>query len=221
MGGDDEGGDAAERLARYTPATLTGAHWAGAREVVVAAVLAAGPENAEDTKGLVSRLCQLLTAHPGWDRRQAPDLTVLVTDPAIAVHLARLQAAGKSGKTRENQRADLRRIARGLAGTALPARALARPVAVPAATGPLLTWLLADEPVPVAVRAWEQLTGRTITRDVLNPVVAAVNAANAAASGPGTVEALIRVSTPPWEEVSLPTWPRRVPEDTTRTAAQI
>lgn len=201
-----------ERLARYTRVTLTAAHWAVAREAVVAAALMAGPENAEDAKGLVSRLCQLLAAHPGWDHRHALELTVLVTEPAIATHLARLQAAGKSGKTRENHRADLRRIARGLAGTGQPARSSAGPVAVPAATGPLLTWLLTGQRPLVAVRAWEQHTGRRLTRNVLNPVVTALVTANAAQPSPGTLLALATVGTPASGEVSPSTWSRSVTE---------
>lgn len=209
----------AERLARYTPTALPAAQWELARDGVIAAVLSAGPENAEDAKGLVSRLCQLLAAHPGWDRRHAPSLPVLVTEAAIAMHLERLKAAGKSGKTRENHRADLRRIARGLAGTVTAARPAAPARAVPRASGPLLAWLLACEPVPVAVRAWEELTGRSVTRDVLNPVVTAVKGANASGLDAGTVAALSRVGTPAWGEASPPTWPPHVPEEIAYTAA--
>ena len=199
----------AVRLARVTPATLPAAHWVLARGPVTAAVLAAGPDSAEDAKGLVSRLCQLLAGHAGWDRRVAPDLSVPVLEPAIATHLARLQAAGKSGKTRENHRADLRRIARALAGTATPTRrADAEPAQVPAATGPLLTWLLAGEGPLTAVRAWEQLTGRRVTRAVLNPVAAAALSAIAAQPDPGTLAALTSVGTPAAGEVSPGTWPR-------------
>ncbi|MDX6243158.1 MAG: hypothetical protein QOE76_881, partial [Frankiales bacterium] len=204
----------AQRLARYTPTTLSAGPWSLARDPATAAVLAACPVSAEDAKGLVSRLCQLLAGHPGWDRRQVPDLTVLVTEPAIVAHLARLTVAGKSAKTRENHRADLRRVARALAGTTRPPSApnmtgtstsTAPAGRVPATSQHLLDWLTAGVAPLVAVAAWEDRTGRKASRDVLDPVVKAVVAhceTNATDSAAGMVGLFVPVGTSVWGEVS-------------------
>ena len=106
------------RLARYTPRCLPAGQWDLAAAVVRAAVVSAGPVDAEDAKGLVSRLCMLLAGPCGWDRTGVPDLAGLLVRSGIDAHLDRMAAAGKKPKTRENHRADLARIARGLAGIA-------------------------------------------------------------------------------------------------------
>ena len=208
---------AERRLAAYTPGCLTTEAWSNAREPVVAAVLAARPTGAEDAEGLVSRLCQLLAGHSGWDPRTVPDLTALVTDVAIAVHLTRLGAAGKSGKTRENHRADLRRIARALAGTMSASGDPApRRTRTPAGLGAgvlLLGWLNTGQPVIPVVVAWEQATGRRAAT-ALPAVIAALCAARAPGIPPGTVAAL-SAACAPTRMVSPRTWTSDTATDST------
>ena len=159
------------RLDRYRPSCLSGRDWALAGPAVRAAVLAARPADAEDAKGLVSRLCLFLAGPCGWDRTAAPDLTGLLGEAGISVHLDRLQAAGKAGKTRENHRADLRRLVRAVAG--LPPRqpAAARPARLaPVGQAKVLEgW---TGPLTALAAAWEQRLGRPLRREDLDPVAA-------------------------------------------------
>ena len=181
--------EAQARLRRYVPTSLSARGWALAKDQVQAAVLAAEPVNAEDAKGLVSRLCLFLAGPCGWDRSGAPDLAGLLTEAGIAAHLERLQAAGKAGKTRENHRADLRRLARAAAGTPTTRTP-------PATTEPARPsgWraAVADAPTPfvATVAAWAIQAGRPLTRDVLDPVtrwLAHHSRATATAGTTGTV----------------------------------
>lgn len=178
MGSDRAAESPARRLARYTPASLSAAEWALAGPAVRATVLGADPSDAEDAKGLASRACLPLTGHAGWDRRRPPELAGLLTEAAITAHLDRLTRAGKAGKTRENHRADLRRPARAAAG--LPprprgARRASDPAAgLPAGSAVLLSWLAAGTPLVVAATAFSRGQHRPLTRDVLEPVVAAL-----------------------------------------------
>ena len=184
------------RLDRYRPSSLSGREWTLAGPAVRAVVLASGPTDAEDAKGLVSRLCLFLAGSCGWDRTAAPDLTGLLGEAGIAAHLDRLRAAGKAGKTRENHRADLRRLAR--AANGLPGRqpaasrvAAARPVPpAPAGRAELLGgW---TGPLSALAAAWEQRCGRPLRRDDLDPVVASLagrTAPCASPEAPGTMPA--------------------------------
>ncbi len=177
------------RLDRYRPSSLSGREWTLAGPVVRAAVVAAGPTDAEDAKGLVSRLCLLLAGPCGWDRTTAPDLTGLLGEAGIAAHLDRLRAAGKAGKTRENHRADLRRLARAVAG--LPPRQPAAPRPVPSAAGGRAELLGAwNGPLTALAAAWEERSGRPLRREDLDPVVASLvvrKGACASPTPPGTV----------------------------------
>ena len=117
-----------QRLARYTPERLRPAHWALARPAG-RAVLDARPRSADDAKAVMSKLCQLLAGHAGWDRTTPPDLVRLVTPDAIEAQLKRLDLAGKSDKTLANQRASPRRLARAVGKTDVgsPGAAAPRP----------------------------------------------------------------------------------------------
>jgi len=75
---DSPSAEAMARLERYTPDCLPAGQWALAGETVKAAVLAAEPVDAEDAKGLVSRLCLFLVGPCGWDRSRGPDLVALL-----------------------------------------------------------------------------------------------------------------------------------------------
>jgi len=181
--------DAQERLDRYVPTSLSVRDWATAQDRVQAGVLAAGPVNAEDAEGLVSRLCLFLAGPCGWDRSGPPELTGLLTEAGIAAHLERLAAGGKASKTRENHRADLRRVARDVAAAPLTK---ARPAAPGPATPTGWRAGVANAPTPfvATAAAWARQDGHPLTRDSLNPVVrwlAHVLPATATAGTTGTV----------------------------------
>ncbi|MDE3204884.1 MAG: hypothetical protein KGQ66_11790 [Acidobacteriota bacterium] len=177
------------RLDRYRPACLSGPHWALAGPGVRAVVLAAFPTDAEDAKGLVSRLCLFLAGPCGWDRRAAPDLAGLLGEAGIAAHLDRLRASGKAGKTRENHRADLRRLARAVGGMPPGQPAPSRPT--PPAPGGRAELLGAwNGPLTALAAAWEQRAGRPLRREDLGPVVASLvgrTAPCASPEAPGTM----------------------------------
>ncbi len=210
------------RLDRYRPACLSGRDWVLAGPAVRAAVLACGPSGAEDAKGLVSRLCLFLAGPCGWDRTGAPDLASLLGTTAIASHLLRLAHNGKAGKTRENHRADLRRLARGLAGPPTRQEQEARPLPAPQQQlGGFPSW-----PVPLAAVAvaWRQLSGHRLRREDLEQIIrpltreyagCAMGAAGgtiATLSAPALLAAADAVVRP--LEVTAPTSPktRREPE---------
>lgn len=179
------------RLDRYRPACLSGRDWALAGPAVRAVVLAARPTDAEDAKGLVSRLCLFLAGPCGWDRISAPDLAGLLGEAGIAAHLERLHGAGKAGKTRENHRADLRRLARAVAGLPPRQRAAARPA--PALRGGSAELFCAwSGPLTALAVAWAKRSGRPLRREDLDPVVALLvgrDAPCALPEAPGTVPA--------------------------------
>lgn len=178
------------RLDRYRPACLSGWDWALAGPTVRAVVLAAGLTDAEDAKGLVSRLCLFLAGPCSWGRTVAPDLAGLLDEAGIAAHLERLRAAGKAGKTRENHRADLRRLARAASG--LPPRQRSAP-RVPAVRPALLAgagqakllgaW---NGPLAALAAAWAKRSGRPLRREDLDPVVASLVGSEGACASPGT-----------------------------------
>ncbi len=179
------------RLERYTPSCLRAEDWALAAAAVRAAVLGASPSDPEDAKGLASRLCRFLAGPCGWDRTDAPDLARLLSRAAIDAHLARLAAAGKAGKTRENHRADLQRVARTLAA-ATPARAhnRSRPGMRAAEISPVAAALHASGcGIAAGAGAFVQLTGRPLRREDLEPLgrLARTNAACARSGGAGTL----------------------------------
>ncbi len=213
-----------QRLARYTPYLLTAAQWALAQAPVTNAVLAAAPADAADAMGLASRLCRLLVEHPGWDGLSVPDLALLVTDPGISAHIARLAASGTSSQGQGKHLCDLRRLKHALAGTVAPVRAPVRkPVAPSAATRPLMSWLAAGEPLLTAVAAYEKSTGRSLSKKVMNRAAEGAPASSAAAPDPGTVLSLSSVGAPAWEVVSPRTWARSSSESTSgplRSAAR-
>ena len=205
---------AQERLSRYVPTSLSARDWSLTKEPAQAAVLAATPVNAEDAKGLVSRLCRFLAGPCGWDRSGAPDLAALLTETGIAAHLERLESAGKASKTRENHRADLRRVARALAGT--PTTKALRATAAPTAPA---GWRAAVTDAPTAfvatAEAWAHQAGRPITRDALDPVtrwLAHGSRATATQTGTGTVGA---VSTAAPLAAAVDVQPRVVSPDST------
>ncbi|HEU4675331.1 MAG TPA: hypothetical protein VFS29_05055, partial [Motilibacteraceae bacterium] len=193
--------------------------WALARGVVLGAVRACEPVDAEDAKGLASRACLFLAGPCGWAGTTAPDLRTLLTEPGIAAHLHRLKTAAKSGKTRENHRADLRRLARAVNGTHQPKKARAT-----APVEPVSALLLAvgscPAPFTAAVAALGQLGGRPVSREALDPLAAWL-AANAATDGPGTVRLLDAAAAlagvaPAAVEVVVPA--ARTPRPSTRTS---
>lgn len=167
------------RLDRYRPSSLSGREWTLAGPAVRAAVLAANPSDAEDAKGLVSRLCLFLAGPCGWDRTTTPDLAGLLGEAGIAAHLERLHGAAKAGKTRENHRADLRRLARAVAGLPPRQRAARRPApALRVRSGELFgTW---SGPLSALAAAWAKRSGRPLRRDDLDPVVVSLVGRNAA-----------------------------------------
>ena len=177
------------RLDRYRPSSLSGREWALAGPAVKAVVLAANPSDAEDAKGLASRLCLFLAGPCGWDRTAEPDLAGLLGETGIAAHLDRLQGAVKAGKTRENHRADLRRLARAAAG--LPPRQPPAPRPVPSAAGRRAELLEAwNGPLTALAAAWEMRSGRPMRREDLDPVVASLvgrTAPCASPEAPGTM----------------------------------
>lgn len=187
------------RLARYTPECLPAGQWALVGGTVKAAVLAAEPVDAEDAKGLVSRLCLFLAGPCGWDRSSVPDLVALLGRDGIDAHLDRLAIAGKKPKTAENHRADLARVARGLAGMAgRRVRAQEAPPAISA-----LAATLAGFPgsFAAAAAAWEELTGGPLRRDDLEPVSGLVEGPGSAAcafpGAPGTFSRLSGLASAP------------------------
>jgi hypothetical protein len=181
--------EVAARLDRYRPSCLSGREWTLAGPAVRAAVLAAGPSDAEDAKGLVSRLCLFLAGPCGWDRTAAPDLAALLREAGIAAHLDRLRAAGKAGKTRENHRGDLRRLARAVAGLAPRQPPAPRPVPSPVGGRAELlgAW---NGPLTSLAAAWGLWSGRPLRREDLDPVVASLvgrTAPCASPEAPGTM----------------------------------
>lgn len=121
----------------------------------------------------MSRLCLFLAGPSGWDRTAGPELAGLLGDAGIAAHLDRLRAAGKAGKTRENHRADLRRLARAVAG--LPARQPAAPrPAPPVRVGSGELFGARSRPLTALPVAWAQRSGRLLRREDLDPVVASL-----------------------------------------------
>lgn len=176
-----------QRLARYQ-STLLGPDWPTARGAVIAAVLAVGPRDAEDAKCLASRLCGFLQ-HARWNRSQAPDLQVLLTNTAIEERFRAVQAAGATSRGSAVQRSDLRRIAAALAsqpGPRAEAAASSRnrrpaPGAVSPSAGTLQELLAPAVALNVVAVAYEQRTGRSLRPDVLNEVIklAAVPSASA------------------------------------------
>ena len=177
------------RLDRYRPSCLSGRDWELAGPAVRAVVLASRPSAAEDAKGLVSRLCLFLAGPCGWDRTAAPDLAGLLGETGIAAHLDRLRTSGKAGKTRENHRVDLRRLARAVAG--LPSRQPSAPRSAPAAPAGRAELLAAwPGPLTALAVAWEQRSGRPLRRKELDPVVASLvvrEGACASPAAPGTM----------------------------------
>jgi hypothetical protein len=103
------------RLTRFVPRSLTAAQWDLAAAVVRAAVISAVPSSAAHAKVLASNLCAFLADSTVWDRSSVPELSALLIEAAISAHVQRQSAAGKRS-TANRKRADLRRIARALAG---------------------------------------------------------------------------------------------------------
>jgi hypothetical protein len=181
------------RLERYTPSCLRADDWALAAAAVRAAVLGARPQDPEDAKGLASRLCLFLAGPSGWDRTAAPDLGRLLSRVAIDAHLARLAAAGKARKTRENHRADLQRIARAITGTtpteARDRRRRQEPVGAVSRVAAALH--ASGCGIAAGAGAFVQLAGRPLRREDLEPLgrLARTNAACARSGGAGTIPA--------------------------------
>ena len=207
----------AQTTRSYLPSSLTAAQWALAQQPVVAAVRASSTPDAEFSKGTASRLCRMLSSHPRWDRVSTPDLTLLITEPAISAHLHHLTASGASAALVAAHRSSLRRIARVLAGTPRVARRRVAqrttPVALSSDSALLLSWLAASQPVLPTISAWEQLTGRQAA-NTLSPVVAALCAAGAPCLTPGTLAALSAVRAPTGI-VSPRSWTAETPVDMT------
>lgn len=179
------------RLERYTPSCLRAEDWALAAAAVRAAVLGARPQDPEDAKGLASRLCLFLAGPSGWDRTAAPDLGRLLSRVAIDAHLARLAAAGKARKTRENYRADLQRIAQAITGTTpIEARDRCRRQEPVGAVSRVAAALHASGcGIAAGAGAFAQLTGRPLRREDLEPLegLTRTNAACARSGGAGTI----------------------------------
>ncbi|MDA8297563.1 MAG: hypothetical protein M0004_13440 [Actinomycetota bacterium] len=181
------------RLERYTPSCLRAEDWALAAAAVRAAVLGARPQDPEDAKGLASRLCLFLAGPSGWDRTAAPDLGRLLSRVAIDAHLARLAAAGKARKTRENHRADLQRIARAITGTtpteARDRRRRQEPVGAVSRVAAALH--ASGCGIAAGAGAFVQLAGRPLRREDLEPLsgLNRTNAACARSGGAGTIPA--------------------------------
>ncbi len=181
------------RLERCTPSCLPVDHWALVAPGVRLAVLGARPSGPEDAKGLASRLCRFLAGPCEWDRNGAPDLERLLSRSAIDAHLARLAAAGRAAKTRENHRADLQRVARAIAG-ATSTRALDRsqrktPVAEVSRAAVALR--ATGSSLAAGAAAFAQRSGRPLRREDLEPIgdPTRTNAACARSGGAGTIPA--------------------------------
>lgn len=100
--------EVADRIARYTPTTLSPSRWRRLRPEIVGLVAAAGPGTPEDAKSLLATLCRFVSVV--GDPEEDAGVSELLTDERVAAYWHARRAAGVSGKTLLNHRGRLQRL---------------------------------------------------------------------------------------------------------------
>lgn len=112
--------DVADRVARYTPTTLSAGRWRECRPPVIALVAAADPSTPEDAKSLLATLCKFLSVIGPADRSW--DLERLLSEANVAAYWHARRCEGVTRKTLENHRGRLNRLMAVKRGLAVPTR---------------------------------------------------------------------------------------------------
>lgn len=105
-------------LLGFSPRYLTSREWEVARGAVTRVVLDARPVDRTQARAFAARLCHLLGGLPTaeWDRKVAPDLAALLTDPRIQRATSSDVLPTATSGTRRVYRTHLRRLARAARG---------------------------------------------------------------------------------------------------------
>ncbi|KRD43892.1 hypothetical protein ASE38_06790 [Cellulomonas sp. Root930] len=109
----DNSDQVARLIATYRSHVLNPEAWELAAEPARSAVAAAAPTSREGAKLLLWSLCTFLSTPCGWQREDAPDLAVLLSDAAIGRFVTQFRGPVR---TRETHVMNLRALQRALAG---------------------------------------------------------------------------------------------------------
>lgn len=174
----------ADFIADYTPRTMSAATWTVCAEAVRGAVTATAPTTTQVAGTYLTSLVAHLAGPCGWDKTNAPDLAMLLSEQVITRTWQRGEASPRSASVR---RSHLRAIARanGLAPVRQPlANPHPRKVDAFIAEG-----TRRGIPLATVVAAWRSHTGRSLTAEPLDPVIAALRgcAATDTTACPSTV----------------------------------